>query len=147
MEEASFLIMLLFVGALVLCLAFKVGKIGVLSSICGIAGGFLLSGGMYIGIVVEDNSAKGWLLIAIAVIGLIVALIKKFQPPKETYIKIVIGLVIVAIIAIPIVWGFLDDDGDKWNSLSDEEKEWYHDNFGDGQYDEIQDAISVYRGY
>ena len=92
------------------------------------------------------DSAKGWLLIAIAVIGLIVALIKKFQPSKETYIKIVIALVIVAIFAIPIVWGILDDDGDKWNSLSDEEKEWYIDNYGDGQYDEIQNAIEDYRG-
>lgn len=35
-------------------------------------------------------------------------------------------------------------DSGRWDSLSEEEKEWYHDNYGDGQYDDIQDAISDY---
>ena len=58
-------------------------------------------------------------------------------------IAIIIAFVIFLVIAV--VGGFLDKDGDKWNSLSDKEKEWYIDNFGDGQYDEIQGAISDYR--
>ena len=32
----------------------------------------------------------------------------------------------------------------RWDSLSDEEKEWYHNNYGDGQYDDIMDAINNY---
>lgn len=35
-------------------------------------------------------------------------------------------------------------DSSRWESLSDDEKEWYNDNYGDGQYDAIQDAISDY---
>ena len=37
---------------------------------------------------------------------------------------------------------FLLKDG----TLTDSEKEWYHNNFGDGQYDEIQNAIEDYWG-
>ena len=32
----------------------------------------------------------------------------------------------------------------RWDSLSDEEKEWYQDNYGNGQYDDIMDAINNY---
>ena len=34
-----------------------------------------------------------------------------------------------------------------WDSLTDEEKEWYEDNYGDGQYEAIRDAIDNYKGY
>ena len=66
---------------------------------------------------------------------------------KKRNSKMITVIVIATLIMIALAIGFLDNDGDKWNSLSDEEKEWYIDNFGDGQYDEIQDAISDYRGY
>lgn len=39
------------------------------------------------------------------------------------------------------------NDTNKWDKLTDEEKQWYIDNYGDGQYDEIQDAIEDYNGY
>ena len=32
----------------------------------------------------------------------------------------------------------------EWDKLSDEEKEWYIDNYGEEQYDSIQDAIEDY---
>ena len=35
----------------------------------------------------------------------------------------------------------------KWDSLSDEEQEWYERNYGDGKMDDINDAIDNYKGY
>ncbi len=32
----------------------------------------------------------------------------------------------------------------KWDSLSDSEKAWYYENYGDGQYDEYRKAIDDY---
>lgn len=52
-------------------------------------------------------------------------------------------LIIVAIIFLMnIDWS---GSQSKWDSLSDEEKEWYKDNYGDGQYDDIKDAIDEYK--
>lgn len=65
-------------------------------------------------------------------------------------VKKIIPIFIVSILFIFVIanaFGNIGKDSERWNSLSDEEKEWYRDNFGDGQYDEIQDAISDYRGY
>ena len=34
-----------------------------------------------------------------------------------------------------------------WDKLTDKEKQWYHDNYGDGQYEKYEDAIDNYKGY
>lgn len=33
----------------------------------------------------------------------------------------------------------------EWDSLSDSEKAWYHENYGNGQYDEYRKAIDDYK--
>lgn len=145
MTIAVLIITVVFALLFFFCLFSKRG-IGAIFSVCGCIGGILNLIGFY-----EVNKPVffivGWILVAIGAIGIIIVMIKGLEIKKSEVITIIIVLAIIAIIAIPIVWGFIDDDGDKWNSLSDEEKEWYIDNYGDGQYDEIQDAISDYRGY
>ena len=117
------------------------------SAIGGI-GSFLL-----IGFVDGGNSTNGifgFILFSVAVIGISRMLIKICEPSKATIKKTIVGSIvaIVAVLGILFVWGTLSDSGkSQWDKLSDSEKEWYHDNFGDGQYYEIQDAISDYRGY
>ena len=62
---------------------------------------------------------------------------------KRYLIGLLVFIVIVAIIVLAIVLG---DNGDReWDDLSDEEKEWYHNNYGSGQYDKYKDAINDYK--
>lgn len=51
--------------------------------------------------------------------------------------------IVVMLIGL-FVFGGLGNDSSQWNSLSDDKKEWYQDNYGDGQYDDIQNAIDDY---
>lgn len=50
---------------------------------------------------------------------------------------IIIGIVIIISVASP-------EPSSKWDELSDEEKDWYEENYGDGQFNDIEDAIDNY---
>ena len=65
---------------------------------------------------------------------------------KIFYIVWIVGTIVLSIIVYAVV---LDGSGQSssWDNLSEEEKDWYRDNFGDGQYDKYQDAIDKYKGY
>ena len=40
-----------------------------------------------------------------------------------------------------------DKKESEWGKLSKEEKQWYKDNYGDGQYDDYKKAMENYRGW
>lgn len=55
---------------------------------------------------------------------------------------IVLGIVLLVGL---IYWvSSFNQGSSNWNKLSDEEKEWYEDNYGDGKMDDINDAIDDY---
>lgn len=62
-------------------------------------------------------------------------------------------LLTVAVLAVVLFIIFLaltvsnsnGGSSNSWDDLTDEEKEWYHDNYGNGQYDKYQDAINDYK--
>ena len=82
-----------------------------------------------------------------------------FYKDKEGNIKLsekgkkiaLIVLVVAIILAVLfIVLEFADDWGSRkssneWEDLTEEEKDWYRDNYGDGQYEEYKDAIDKYK--
>lgn len=59
----------------------------------------------------------------------------------------------IAILALVLFIVFLAVDvssgsggsSNRWDDLTDEEKDWYRDNYGNGQYDKYQDAINDYK--
>lgn len=57
----------------------------------------------------------------------------------------IIVVVIVLIIAIAISNKMNSGTTDRWDNLTDEEQEWYEDNYGDGKMDDINDAIDDYK--
>lgn len=72
------------------------------------------------------------------------------NPPNETKWKVV--LVVVAIVGCigflgSLIWSWSDtsDTTSSWDKLSDEEKDWYHRNYGNGQYEKYQSAIDDYK--
>lgn len=40
---------------------------------------------------------------------------------------------------------FRNNSPSKWDSLTKEEKQWYKDNYGDGQYKKYKDAVDSYK--
>ena len=74
---------------------------------------------------------------------------KKLEP-KEFFTK---GYIIATIVGIACIIGFFicscnvpnKSKTNKWDSLTKEEKQWYEDNYGDGQYDKYKKAIDNYK--
>ena len=64
---------------------------------------------------------------------------------KYNIVKIFI--IVCMVILLFFFIGSLDNSSsaDNWNQLTEEEKEWYKDNYGDGKMEEINDAIDDYR--
>jgi len=86
-------------------------------------------------------------------IGAVCVLTKAFESweSKATKIKRLILAVVLFFIACGgiVACNLLDGGGSKssWDILSDDEKDWYRDNYGNGQYEQYQDAINDYKGY
>ncbi len=69
--------------------------------------------------------------------------------------KRIAAVVIVAAIILAFLFfafSFISESGssagsssNKWDELTEEEKDWYRDNYGDGQYDKYQNAINDYK--
>ena len=92
------------------------------------------------------------LCFAIAVIAITLVISekdgKKILSPTGMKISLVVA-------AIALIFGFVfmginnsSDSGkssNKWDDLTEEEKDWYRDNYGNGQYDKYQDAINDYK--
>ena len=73
---------------------------------------------------------------------------EKWQP-KVTKIKYIILAAVLVFIACGgiVACNLLSGDGEKnsWNDLSKDEKDWLVDNYGNGKYDQYQDAINDYK--
>ena len=70
--------------------------------------------------------------------------IENSKPILNGKLGTVIVVVLVIIIAIVISNKMNSGTTEKWDRLSDEEKEWYEDNYGDGKMDDINEAIDDY---
>ncbi|MBE6630662.1 MAG: hypothetical protein E7624_07440 [Ruminococcaceae bacterium] len=72
----------------------------------------------------------------------------KFSTKKEKIITLVVGILalvlFIAFLGVEISSGS-GGSSNRWDDLTDEEKEWYHNNYGNGQYDKYQDAINDYK--
>lgn len=68
---------------------------------------------------------------------------------EQNDFKMPMIILIIIIIVIAVSCGAMDSgsSSSKWDSLSDEEQEWYERNYGDGKMDDINDAIDNYKGY
>lgn len=64
---------------------------------------------------------------------------------KPIIISVIIG--IASIIAFCICFYDLSNsyNTSEWDKLSDEEREWYNDNYGDGKLEDIDKAIEEYK--
>jgi len=73
---------------------------------------------------------------------------RKDSKKTSKVFAIIIAIVVIIFLVILIPAAREDmkysNGGSEWDNLSDEEKEWYEDNYGDGGFDSIQDAISNY---
>ena len=76
--------------------------------------------------------------------------------PKQRWGEVKAFTIILAVIILSFIGSIAcfknvdmgsSSSGSEWNNLSDEEKEWYIRNYGDGKMDDINDAIKDYRGY
>ena len=83
-----------------------------------------------------------------AVVAVICFLESKDIKDKKRKVKyIVIGVLLFVFVfgrIVSCMGG--DSNGSSWDKLSKEEKEWYHNNYGNGQYDKYKDAINNYNG-
>ena len=70
----------------------------------------------------------------------------EIQTAKGKLISFSVGLVACIIAVVILACSGSDGDSD-WDKLSKDEKEWYKDNYGSGQYDSYKDAINNYKGY
>lgn len=87
-----------------------------------------------------------FLEIILLVAAAIAISIAKESTSKGRIISIIVAIVCSIAFIICIVSGWTDDSGSsKWDDLSDKEKEWYEENYGDGQYDKYKDAINDYK--
>lgn len=68
------------------------------------------------------------------------------QKEKERFNSTLIKWTVIIIIAglCMVIANSNSDRDNRWKQLSDEEKEWYERNYGDGQYEEINEAIDDY---
>ncbi len=64
---------------------------------------------------------------------------------KWTIILIVIGIAFALGANFCIMNSFRNNSPSKWDSLTKEEKQWYKDNYGDGQYKKYKDAVDSYK--
>ncbi len=76
--------------------------------------------------------------------------IKMSQKGKK--IALIIFIVAVILAVLFIILDFADDWGssgssNSWDDLTEEEKDWYRDNYGGGKSQQYDDAISGYKGY
>lgn len=62
-------------------------------------------------------------------------------------IKQYISVAIAIIIGIILLFALIKPDNpkSKWSELTDEEREWYENNYGDGKMDDINEAIQDYK--
>ena len=67
---------------------------------------------------------------------------------KGKIISIVIFVSLI-LITIPVASSYFgaESSSSRWDSLSDDEKNWYKNNYGGGKMDDINNAIKDYRGY
>lgn len=70
----------------------------------------------------------------------------EIQTMKGKLISFFVGLAAI-IIAVVILANSGSGSKSEWDKLSKDEKEWYKDNYGSGQYDSYKDAINNYKGY
>ena len=90
--------------------------------------------------------------IGLAIPGIVFLVKSKNAPeadnstPKDKK-GMIFGLIIAIIAACALLGLLFPKEPSKWDKLSDEEKQWYHDNYGDGKMDDINDAIKNYGGY
>lgn len=88
-------------------------------------------------------------LAAVAVAWEYTGIGKKKDISKKT--KIIARTVIIIAIILAIVFlvvSIVNNSGgseSEWDKLSEEEKDWYRDNYGNGQYEKYQDAIDDYK--
>ncbi len=57
-------------------------------------------------------------------------------------------ILILSIFFISLIFTLANGSGKKesdWDKLSDDEKQWYHDNYGNGKMDDYKDAIDDYK--
>ena len=73
----------------------------------------------------------------------------KYEPDKKKILKLICVLLLaVTLFVVCFVAGCNDDKKEsEWGKLSKEEKQWYKDNYGDGQYDDYKKAMENYRGW
>ena len=87
-----------------------------------------------------------FLEIILLVAAAIAISIAKESTGKGRIISIIVAIVCSIAFIICIVSAWIGDSGSsKWDDLSDKEKEWYKENYGDGQYDKYKDAINDYK--
>lgn len=67
----------------------------------------------------------------------------KLTNNQKANIFTIIVVIIIAIIVFASNSG--SNNKSKWDSLTKEEKQWYKDNYGDGQYDKYKKAIDNYK--
>ena len=72
-----------------------------------------------------------------------------FQAEKqERHDNIIVKIFAIVILLFAALCSLLQsNDSSKWDNLSDTEKEWYSNNYGNGKMDDINSAIKNYRGY
>lgn len=71
---------------------------------------------------------------------------KKFKKNTAIGVAIITSSIICFIIAISIAKPS-STSNNKWDNLSNEEKQWYNENYGNGKSESIDNAIKDYRGY
>ena len=62
-------------------------------------------------------------------------------------IKQYISVAVAIIIGIILLFALIKPDNpkSKWSELTDEERGWYENNYGDGKMDDINEAIQDYK--
>jgi uncharacterized membrane protein len=71
---------------------------------------------------------------------------KQKRDKKPIIISIIIGIVVIIVFCISF-YNEVSTPNTKseWEKLSDEEKEWYENNYGDGKLEDINKAIDEYK--
>ena len=60
-------------------------------------------------------------------------------------VGIIIAVVLMLLVASCTLMGTGSSKSSNWDNLTKDEKQWYNDNYGNGQYDKYQDAIRDYQ--
>ena len=67
-----------------------------------------------------------------------------FSDEKKKAIIFFTGIASIIFMVIVFSFGSKPSSSSRWDKLSKSEKQWYEDNYGNGQYDAIRDAIDNY---